>query len=168
MSLGSSPVSHHSSYMYVCSTGTYIAKESFYYYNVRMLLLDSSLGCLPGTAQLGKLMVYRNLHSGEVKYITARKAEHNSPGPQALSGAESPRILYVYRSRRTTFYPHPFFADPANHYQFISTATVPKAKGHIKMIQGLTEWNPVDTLRNMPVSGLSIFISRVSFFPTDI
>ena len=32
----------------------------------------------------------------------------------------------------------------------------PKPKMHIKMVQGLKEWNPVDIFKNTPVTGLNV------------
>lgn len=63
------------------------------------------------------------------------------------------------------FIPDPYFANPEVYSQFIPTATVPKArkkrgppkpKRHIKMVQGQSEWNPVEMLKNIPVTGLSM------------
>lgn len=63
------------------------------------------------------------------------------------------------------FIPDPYFADPAVYSQFIPTATAPrtrkkrgppKPKRHIRMMQGQSEWNPVEVLRNLQVTGLSV------------
>ena len=63
------------------------------------------------------------------------------------------------------FVPDPYFADPALYSRFVPTATVPKTrkkrsppkpKRHIKMMQGLNEWNPVEMLRNIQVTGLDL------------
>ena len=63
------------------------------------------------------------------------------------------------------FVPDPYFADPAVYSQFLPTTTVPKTRKkrgppkprrHIKMMQGVPEWNPVEILKNTPVTGLSM------------
>ena len=63
------------------------------------------------------------------------------------------------------FVPDPYFEDPANHSQFIPSASLPKSrqkrktqeprpKRHIKMMHGCREWDPVNALRGIPVTGL--------------
>lgn len=63
------------------------------------------------------------------------------------------------------FIPNPFFDIPANQYQpqFAPAAakpkkakknTEPKIKQHIRMIGGREPWDPVESLRKMPVVGL--------------
>lgn len=63
------------------------------------------------------------------------------------------------------FVPDPYFADPAMYSQFILSASIPKhrqsrpkgpipPKRHIKMLQGMTSWDPVEQLRKLPVTGL--------------
>lgn len=63
------------------------------------------------------------------------------------------------------FIPDPYFQDPAVYSRFIPSASVPKIKRsrpkgpkppkrHIKMLQGMTVWDPVDELRKLPVTGL--------------
>ena len=60
-------------------------------------------------------------------------------------------------SQGVPFVPDPYFEDPAVQSQFISAASVPKArkvrtkevkpKKHIKMMQDVEKWNPVESLR---------------------
>lgn len=69
--------------------------------------------------------------------------------------------------RAQPFIPDPFYNDPANQHQpqFMPSASlpkkrktktpkVPKAKYHIKMMKGVPIWDPVDSLRKLPVVGL--------------
>lgn len=61
------------------------------------------------------------------------------------------------------FIPDPFFEDPENHSQFVPSANIPKPrrirgepklKRHIKMLRGRDVWDPVEALRDLPVTGL--------------
>lgn len=63
------------------------------------------------------------------------------------------------------FIPNPYFADPAVYSKFVPTATAPrtrkkrgppKPKRHIRMVQGMPEWDPVEMFKNLPVTGLNV------------
>ncbi|KAF8443404.1 hypothetical protein BGX38DRAFT_1272048 [Terfezia claveryi] len=98
---------------------------------------------------------------------------HNTSFPQSSPEASTiPRRTQGPENTFTQplaqpFIPNPFYDIPANQYQpqFIPTAAIPKSKKnrknpepklkrHIKMMRGQDPWDPVESLRRLPVVGL--------------
>ena len=87
------------------------------------------------------------------------------PVPRPPMGPQvDPNVYYQPQGR--PFIPDPFFERPENQYQpqFRPSATVPKTrkkpncepkpKRHIKMMREAKLWDPVESLRSLPVVGL--------------
>ena len=99
--------------------------------------------------------------SQQVPVPPAARGSSSPVSSPPVQVSQIPPLASAHEGR--PFIADPFFEDPANHSQFVPSANIPKPrrirgepkpKRHIKMMQGRDVWDPVEALRDLPVTGL--------------